>query len=370
MNMGEGKTLTALETANRAGVKSVVVYCPAYLKKNWEREVEKFYGDKFCDISFHSYASRNKKPKAEMVIMDEFHYLKNFKAQRTDKVFSYLKENRPKLMMGLSGTPMKNSALDFFPYLTMLGVRHQINFPKNPYAFEKTFCRQVPNDFTPSGYSYEGVKDETKTALKKLLSPFFYFTPKELRPILPETMDKHYGDTKKKSEIAVLMQEAIESGDNIHFMSLKAMNAECNVKDTIRLANDLIDQKKRPVIFTEHRNPAKELASKFGVSPIIGGVSNEKRNNILDNFDNGRSPVIVGTFGAMGMGLNITSSDTMIFNDYSFSPSDYDQARKRIHRKGQNSTCFYHHIFSSELDKQIFYKMIRKKGVSDEMHQR
>lgn len=367
MDMGEGKTLTALETARQARVDSVLVYAPAYLIDNWKDEIKKFYGDGFCDFSFASYASTKKHKPADMVIMDEFHYAKNFEAQRTNRIFEYLKRHKPKMFMGLSGTPYKKSALDFYPYFAMLSQKHRIKFPQNPYAFQEVFCRKVENDFTPSGYSFEGVNEDNKEEFKELIRRHFYFTPTHLRPVLPDTMDKKYFAKVPISQQKA-MKKADEEGRSTEFMALKSICSEYNAKTTIELAKDLIYKGKTVVIFTDHREPAKIIAEHFKTKPIVGGVSNALRNDLLKNFDNNVSTVLVGTYGAMGMGLNITSSDTMILNDYPFSPDAYDQARKRIHRKGQTKTCFYHHVFSSDLDYQVFNRMINKKEESDDIH--
>lgn len=368
MDMGEGKTLTALETARIARVERVLVFCPAYLISNWKAEIQKFYGDSYpAEVEFTSYSATKKMKPSDFVIDDELHYIKNFKAKRTERVYDYMKKHKPTYMIGMSGTPMKNSAWDFFPYFAILNLKHKINFPKDPYAFQAVYCEKIENDFTPSGYAYSGINPEKKEELKALIRPWFYFTPPQLRPTLPKTVNKKY-IAKLPRKQAVAMEKALEEGRSQEFMALKAINAELNTETTIKLIKDLIYEGKRPVIFTEHRAPAQLIASEFGTKPILGGVSNAQRNDLLEYFDNHKSLLLVGTYGAMGTGLNITSSDTMVLNDYPFSPSDYDQARKRIHRKGQTKTCFYHHVFSNELDYQIFYKMLAKKKESDEIH--
>lgn len=370
MNMGEGKTLTALETIRHSKVKSALIYAPAYLIDNWNDEIKKFYGSKrFCDIQFASYASNKKQDKAEFVVMDEFHYVKNPEAKRSNKIFNHLKASKPHYFMGLSGTPMKNTAADFFSYFAMLSLKKDIRFPRNYYAFQEVFCRKVENNFTPSGYSFEGINEDTKDELKDLIRQHFYFTPKHLRPKLPESMDKKYIG-KMSINKTKMLEMAVHNDRSQEYMALKAMCAEYNTKETIKLAIDLIYQGKRPVIFTDHRESAKIISSYFKTNPVLGGVSNSVRNDLLKNFDKNNTTVLVGTYGAMGMGLNITSSDTMILNDYPFSPDQYDQARKRIHRKGQTKTCFYHHIFSNTIDHQVFSKMMGKKKESDEIHQR
>ena len=369
MEMGEGKSLTALEYMKNRNIKDLLIFCPAYLKHNWESEIKKF-NFKFDNITIQSYASRKVPKYAQGVILDEFHYIKNPSAKRTNRIYDWVKKKNPRALIGLSGTPMKTSALDFFPYFSILRLKHpSLCFPRNHYAFQEVYCRKVKNDFTPTGYSFEGVNEENKEKLKDIIKEYFYFTPSDLKPRLPETNNRKYiGGTKGK--VSDLMAIALKENKSKEFMTLKALNAEENVKTTVRLIDDLLEQNIKPVVFSEHRKSAELIAQKYKTKAIIGGVSDSVRVEILSDFGKDNSSVLIGTYGAMSAGLNITSTNHMIFNDYSFSPSDYDQAKKRIHRKGQTKPCFYHHVFSNDLDYSIFKRLIKKKEETDDMHQR
>ena len=368
MNMGEGKTLTALEAMRQAKCDNIVIYCPAYLKENWRSEIQKFYGTDYPHFKLLSYASKEKVDNYDGLILDEFHYLKSHTAQRTNRIYNHLYKVKPKMMVGLSGTPMKNTAFDFYTYFMMLSIKHKgVRMPRDPYAFQATFCRKIDNDFTPSGHSYEGINPERLDELKSKIRPHFYFTPKQLRPILPDVIEKKYMANVRGNKVT-LMQRAHDEGRSQEFMALKSLNALSNTATTIKLINDLLYEGKRPVVFTEHRDSALAIAEKYKLKAIMGGVSAQARNYILKDFDNSISSVLIGTYGAMGSGLNIVSTDTMVFNDYCFSPSDYEQARKRIHRKGQNKTCYYHHVFANQLDYQIFKRLMTKRKESHEIN--
>lgn len=346
-----------MSTAKKTNAKQLFIICPAYLRDNWKDEVNLWYPD--AEVGIQSYASKSIIPKSDFLIIDEGHYAKNIQAQRSKKIHKFLRQSNPEYFIGLTGTPMKRDASDFFSYLKMLKVKHRLlEFPDNFYQFQKRYCRAIPNDFTPSGYSYEGVNPDNVAELKKLIRPYFLFNNDESD--LPPTEDRKYL-TKKRSKNDALLEEAWEQGRSQEFMALKALNAEVNVATTNKLLTDLMYENKRPVVFSEHRASSKMIADKFGVKAILGGMSDEERTRILNRFKEGLDPVLVGTFGAMGSGLNITCSDTMVFNDYSHSATDYDQARKRIHRIGQEKHCFYHHVFTSEMDYKIFRKMVGKR---------
>src|SRR3990167_8331072 len=81
--MGLGKTIVALALAEIAGGLCVVV-CPAYLKRNWVDEIERFSRQK-ATYSVQSYEAICIPRDTTTVIFEEVHYLKNIGAQRTQK---------------------------------------------------------------------------------------------------------------------------------------------------------------------------------------------------------------------------------------------------------------------------------------------
>ena len=50
----------------------------------------------------------------------------------------------------------------------------------------------------------------------------------------------------------------------------------------------------------------------------------------------------------------------MVFNDLSWIPANNVQAKKRIHRIGQEDDCTYHYIYGSRID-QMIGKQLREK---------
>ena len=75
--MGSGKTLTAVNSANKLGIPAIAVV-PASLRGNFKKELDKFYehtGEK-PDIKIMSYEEFSKMPpdmKDKMLILDEAH---------------------------------------------------------------------------------------------------------------------------------------------------------------------------------------------------------------------------------------------------------------------------------------------------------
>ena len=108
--MGLGKTIQAIGYINlNKDIKTVLVICPASLKMNWKQELEKWLvrpfnvvilNGKLADITITNYESVKKyfdllRSKTwDLLILDESHYIKNYKAQRTKYITGFSKNNR------------------------------------------------------------------------------------------------------------------------------------------------------------------------------------------------------------------------------------------------------------------------------------
>lgn len=146
--MGLGKTVQALATIKLADAFPAIVICPASLKRNWEREAQKwlpgkkitvlnggvkplrFMGkDAFYDVVIVNYNARilekwlhqltELNPKA--IICDEAHNCKNPKAQQTKLVDKLLQDCTQARRIFLSGTPVVNRPMEFWQLVKMLG---------------------------------------------------------------------------------------------------------------------------------------------------------------------------------------------------------------------------------------------------------
>ncbi len=144
---GLGKTIEALATIEAAGAYPAVVVCPASLKLNWVRELERWLPqrsaralsgnggaggdgarDPAADITVVNYdivAARLEELCAlgpQALVLDESHYCKNAAAKRTQAV-QRLSAVVPRdgLVLALSGTPVTNRPAELISQLRILG---------------------------------------------------------------------------------------------------------------------------------------------------------------------------------------------------------------------------------------------------------
>jgi SNF2 family DNA or RNA helicase len=138
LDMGLGKSLTAIESAHRVKARCLII-CPAYLKLKWKREVHKFHPGKvvsvldspkdfyslwdtdYCIISYSFIAQAEILFEwADMVVWDEAHFLKEMDTARTLAAHKLVYENNPEYMFLLTGTPIQNRVYEFYSLLCMV----------------------------------------------------------------------------------------------------------------------------------------------------------------------------------------------------------------------------------------------------------
>ncbi len=208
--MGLGKTITAIATIHYNRTHSdkpykVLVVAPASLLLNWKRELAKWLPnlktnaltsgkqkiDVNADVNIVSYGLLNKvveQMKNENItftqlIVDEAHYVKNKKAQRT-KYVKFIAEKAPHLLF-LSGTPITKKPIDLFAQLEIIGVAGDRTKPFGDYYyFAVRYCGGQQGRF---GFEANGATNINELN-QKLRSTIYLRRDKE--QVLQELPDK------------------------------------------------------------------------------------------------------------------------------------------------------------------------------------
>lgn len=153
--MGLGKSIIICGVINTAPTCRNLIICPASLKSNWLRELEKW-----CPIGEYGIARGDKWPGTASVIInydilhrhhdairavewdllavDEAHYCKDIKARRTQHVVGSKKvqaiQAKRKILM--TGTPVVNRPIELYPLLRYLAPHEYPSYE----AFGMRYC--------------------------------------------------------------------------------------------------------------------------------------------------------------------------------------------------------------------------------------
>ena len=392
-DMGLGKTTSTIIAALETGVKKILIICPASLKINWQREIENYTdrsvyiseGKKFSteddfviinyDIlkNFYDLKDINNslitQGNFDLIILDEAHYVSNGQAARTKLVNSFTKNC--KRVWLLTGTPMTNRPMNYFNLLSIVDSPTTQNW----MAYAIRYCggyqfmagkRKVWN--VAGATNLEELRDRTsRQVLRRLKTEVLDLPEKIITPVYLKLKSKLYEE---------LMGEYYEWFDKnpnesnsltVQFsklMKVRQVIAEEKIKDTIELSENILEQGKKVIIFTNFTETLNKIADHFGKQAVRldGSTSKPQRQYAVDQFqENEKVKVFVGNLRAAGVGITLTAAEAVIMNDLSFVPGDLSQGEDRAYRYGQNnSVSIYYPLFINSIE-SIIYDMVNEK---------
>jgi SWI/SNF-related matrix-associated actin-dependent regulator 1 of chromatin subfamily A len=395
-DMGLGKTTSTIIAGLETGAKKILIICPATLKINWKREIEN-YSDRPIFISegkqfstehdfvivnydimknFHDPKKKDESlilmSKFDLVIIDEAHYIKNAQAQRT-KLINDITKSVDRLWL-LTGTPMTSRPIDYFNLLSLIDSP----VAKNWMAYVIRYCAGFQFKVGPrkiwnvqGASNLEELRDRTAgLTLRRLKEnvldlPDKIITPVYLRlksKVYEEVMGDYYNWYEKNPEESKSL--------TVQFTKLTKVRqiiADEKISQTIEIAENIIEQDKKVIIFCNFTDSLNKITEHFGKAAVKldGSMSKHERQFSVDQFqENDKIKVFVGNIKAAGVGITLTSAEAVIFNDLSFLPSDHAQAEDRAYRYGQkNNVLVYYPIFENTIEGIIYDILHNKKQV-------
>jgi SWI/SNF-related matrix-associated actin-dependent regulator of chromatin subfamily A-like protein 1 len=395
-DMGLGKTTSTIIAALEAKAKKVLIICPATLKINWKREIENYTdrsvyiaeGKNFStehdfviinyDIikNFHDPKKKDESQilisNFDLVIIDEAHYIKNAQAQRT-KLINDLVKKIDRLWL-LTGTPMTSRPIDYYNLLSLIDSP----VAKNWMAYVIRYCQGYQFKVGPrkvwnvmgasnleelrgrtSGLTLRRLKEDVLDLPDKIITPVYLrLKSKEYEDVMGEYYNWYEKNPEESKSLTVQFTKLTK---------VRQIIADEKITQTIELAENIIEQGKKVIIFCNFTDSLNKICEHFGKSAVKvdGSMSKPERQNSVDGFqENEKIKVFVGNIKAAGVGLTLTAAEAVIMNDLSFLPSDHSQAEDRAYRYGQkNNVLVYYPIFENTIEGVIYDILANKKQV-------
>lgn len=390
-DMGLGKTTSTIIGALETGAKKTLIICPASLKINWQREIQNYTdrptsiieGKKWEDgdfviinydiiKNFHDVNNKSESiilnNKFDLIIVDEAHYIQNKQAQRT-KLINDIAKASERLWL-LTGTPITSRPINYYNLLNLIDSPVALNW----MAYVKRYCsgfqfragkRRVWN--VSGASNLEELRDRTSNLiLRRLKENVLDLPDKIITPVYLRLKSKEY-----ESLMGEYYQWFDKSGEadslTLQFTKLTKVRqviAEEKVSSTIELCENIIEQGKKVIVFTNFTKTLEMILEHFGKSAVRldGSMSQKDRQDSVDRFQNDENVMVfVGNIKAAGTGITLTAGEAVIMNDLSFLPSDHSQAEDRAYRYGQkNNVLVYYPIFDNTVE-GIIYDILKKK---------
>lgn len=390
-------TTSAVIAALEVKPKRVLIVCPASLKINWMREL-RFLTDRsifICDgkefslehdfvivnydilKNFHSIKKEERenslilKSNFDLVIFDEAHMISNPKAERTKVVNDFAKTI--KRVWLLSGTPMTSRPMNYFNLLSLIDSPVAQNWMAYAIRYCAGYQIKLKNRkvwMTNGAANLDELRERTASQfLRRLKENVLDLPPKIIEPIYLRL------DSEKYESIMGEYYEWLETPNNnpslsmeiAKIMKVRQLIAEEKVENTIEIAENILQEEKKVIIFTNFTNVLKRLVDYFGKKCVYldGSCTQKHRQDAVDRFqDDENITVFIGNIKAAGVGITLTAAEGIIFNDISFVPGDMAQAEDRAYRYGQkNSVSIFYMIFENTIEGIIYDIVDRKKNI-------
>lgn len=359
--MGLGKSCNAIDTIAATKGRCLIV-TPACLSRNWQRECIKFADIKasiYPDISSRVvivsidivYKHDELFHNLDVLVLEECHNLNNARSRRSASIHQYVKEYKPKRLLLLSGTPIRGKVTELYsPLLLLHGDKFRRYFP-NPWAFFLRYSNKVSKRLASRTITeWVGFKNLDELKAQWLSGIYIKFKLDEVID-LPEVIYEEVILDIKVTAVTKKLDDDMEASGwrelvlgevptSTAFASLKKDNAILKATEAIKFIKNELENTSPLVVFSDHLEPVRMVLEGItGAECITGAASAVVRDDIVQRFQAGKIPVLVGTLGAMSTGLNLFASNTVIFIDKSIIPSINMQAVGRIKRIGQKRRC-------------------------------
>ena len=389
--MGLGKTIQAIGFLNRywMEIKSVLIVCPASLRINWQREIDRWAVDTGTEYTITSYASLKNvdlQQSFDVAILDEAHYIKNPKSKRA----KLCRKIQCRQKIAMTGTPILNRPIELWNILHWLSPK---DWPLNSYykygirycaGYKKHIGAQQVWDFNGASHLDELREKLKPLMIRRLKADVLEELPDKVRQVIELPAMGVDPDLMKRLREVVRNVEALEetyahdvakldAEMELLFSETSALRHEAGLAKAdmaVDVIHDILKSVDKVVVFAHHRDVIEKLRvalnfrSKGNCAVIHGDVPLKIRDKAVQAFQNDpRVRVFIGQIQAAGTGLTLTAASHVVFVELDWTPGVMTQAEDRCHRIGQEDTVLVQHlVLEDSLDAKMAKTLVRKQA--------
>ncbi len=416
-DMGLGKTVQTLahllieKQSGRMHQPSLIV-APTSLMGNWRREIQHFasaltvlvlHGPErqalFDSIDRHdiiltSYPLLHRDQQVLLqehfhyIVLDEAQYIKNPNSQ-TAQVSFQLKANH---RLALSGTPMENHLGELWSIYHFL----MPGFLSNLKQFNQLFRKPIENDgdefrqkqlnqrVTPFllRRCKQDVLAELPDKTEIICSVTLQGKQRDLYESVRLAMSKKVRDEiaekgLARSQIMILdallkLRQTCCDPRIVSLPQAKKVTQSAKLTLLMDILPEMLEEGRKVLVFSQFtkmlaliEQELKEHGIRY--SKLTGQT--RKRDETINSFQQGETPVFLISLKAGGVGLNLTAADTVIHYDPWWNPAVEKQATDRAHRIGQKKAVFvYKLVTEGTVEEKIIEMQKRKQALADAVY--
>ena len=394
LDMGLGKTFVGSEKMIQLGSKVNLIICQKSKIADWIEHFKTHYNAEIYDLTnkgdikcFLSYAGMYETGSAvifgvinyELVwrrkellqihnftlMLDESSMIQNEVAKRS----KFILKMKPNNVILLSGTPTSGKYEKLYSQLKLLGW----NITKDLYYKQYIdFEMEDVNGFkVPKVIGYKNV-ERLKRKLKIngavfMKSDEVFNLPKMIENIIFVRKTKEYSEFMKNSIINLIdIGKELVGDTTLTKMLYSRMLCGAYSYNKINIFSDLVDSTEdRLIVFYNFNNELeiikKEAEKRERPLSIVNG---NKRD--LTTYEDYNNSITAIQYQAGAMGLNLQKANKIIYYTLPLSSELFEQSKKRVHRIGQEKSCFYYYlIVKGSIEEKIFKTLKLRKDYTD-----
>lgn len=416
--MGCGKTIEVIGWINQhQNINPIIIVCPASLKLNWEKEINRWainpgkivivnkethdldgrfyiinydilkhfvYIGKKGDVPKEKQVPYNPlfyKIHAQILIMDESHYIKDKSALRTKCALKLAKMTPHRV--ALTGTPFLNRPIELYTIANMLAPVHFSNWR----YYTERYCGAFQDrwgHWNIKGHSNENelnsllrstimIRRRKEDVIKDLPPKTRAFVPLECgatpayRVLEGEIIDEllYLNIVKNKDENDSLVKKA-KMNILTAITKARAEIFELKKEQLLDFIVDTLDNEEHLVIFVYHHAAYNYLMAelkkkKISVTGFMGETDMRDRQIAIDEFQDGKYRVFITSTGAGAFGITLTRAKTLIFAELDWSLANTMQSEDRIHRIGQKENVNIYFLIDEDSIEGYIASLLEEK---------
>lgn len=360
--MRAGKTISTLGYINNSSFENIIIVCPKTVKLTWFNECKKWLMHDYhiqvvnaktevkpANIHIINYDILHTKvdlltKNYDLVVLDEVHMAKNADRRRSKYVYGLRGERR----VGLSGTPLINKPVDFLTVLQWIDPMWEKFRVKNNKFINQNGLVLTLEQVQRLARSSSMIRRE---------DTIFDNEPVEYRivDLLP--------DNDVTPLIKAELNNLTDYGKVSKLLGLSKVRLALNHIDIYTTEGEKI------VVFAHHQEVVKRLAASLGskAEVIFGESTDVERETAKYRFQNDPTcQVIIGSIGAMSMGVPLWKASHIIFVELDWTPGMMDQAAARCSGEDQTHPVLVEYlVYKDSLDYYKLNKLEYKGEVAD-----
>ena len=421
---GLGKTLQSIGIVDTAAAYPCLVICPSSLKINWQREFQKFTDKRALVLDnssrsawpyflqmgmFHvaivNYESLRKYFVWDIhrrggfrlrdvvfndavkvfrsVIIDESHRVKDPSAQQT--IFTRGIAEGKDYRILLSGTPVVNRPADLIAQLSIMGRLQEFGGRTQflaTYGGGEISKERRPNtaDDAPRNLDLLSARLYATCMIRREKAKVLTQLPDKTRTDLIVDISNREEYDLAQADLAEYLRQYTECTDRdirrkmrmealVKFMTLRSLSARGKVQQAIDFTRTFLANGRPLILFCSLHEIVDEIRRAFpSAVSVTGRDSLLQKQAAVDAFQSGKSPLIVCSIKAAGVGLTLTASSNVAFIEFPWTYADCCQCEDRAHRIGQrdNVTCYYL-LGRHTIDRALYSIIHRKKSIANQI---